>query len=150
MNIKHTLKTSVSSIADHKSRSLLTILGIVIGVAAVIIVMSLGNGAKSLILNQISGLGSETVILRPGKGLSDITGAVYSQSLTQHDIDELQKKSNVPNLREIAPFVIIGGNIEHGGKKYSPQIFGGPVLFFGRVHDLIPRSEEHTSELQSR
>lgn len=138
MNFKHTIKSAINAIVDHKSRSLLTILGIVIGVAAVIIVMSLGNGAQSLILNQINGLGPETVILRPGKGLSDIASTIFSHTLTQKDIDELKKKSNVPNLFEIAPFAIVSGTVEYEGKKYTPTVFGGPVEFFAGVYDMRP------------
>lgn len=146
MNIKHTIKTGLRSIADHKSRSLLTILGIVIGVAAVIIVMSLGNGAQSLILNQISGLGPETVVLRPGTGLSDVTSVLFSQSLTQKDIDALKKKSNVPNLIEVAPFVILASAIEFEGEKFNPTVIGASVEFFGRVFDLSPEEGLFFSE----
>jgi len=139
MNIKHTVKTGFSSIFEHKSRSLLTILGIVIGVAAVIIVMSLGNGAQSLILNQISGLGPETVVVRPGTGLSDFTSVLFSQSLTKRDIEALEKKSNVPNLIEVAPFVILDGDVEFEGDRYDPSLIGASVEFFGRVFDLSPK-----------
>jgi len=146
MNIKHTIKTGLRSISDHKSRSLLTILGIVIGVAAVIIVMSLGNGAQSLILNQISGLGPETVVLRPGTGFSDVTSVLFSQSLTQKDIDALKKKSNVPNLIEVAPFVILASAIEFEGEKFNPSVMGGSAEFFGRVFDLAPEEGLFFSE----
>ena len=98
MSLKNIIITAFKALMIHRSRSVLTILGIVIGVAAIIIVMALGNGAQNLILDQISGLGAESVVLRPGKGLTDITSALYSQSLTQKDVDALRKKVTSPIL----------------------------------------------------
>ena len=148
MNFKHTGKTAIRSIMDHKSRSLLTILGIVIGVSSVIIVMSLGGGAQALILNQISGLGAETVVIRPGEGFGDFTGSLLSDTLTQDDLDELKKKSNIPNLSEIAPFSIVNGGVEYGGKKYNPTVSGGPVEFIAGVFDVNPQEGHYYDETE--
>jgi len=148
MNLKHTIKTALKAIMDHKSRSLLTILGIVIGVASVIVVMSLGRGAQDLILNQISGLGAETVVLRSGTGLSDFTNVLLSQSLVQKDVDELEKKSNVPNLKEIAPFVAMSGGIEYEGKKYNPTLTAGPVEFMADVFEVNPEDGHYFDDTE--
>lgn len=133
---------------DHKSRSLLTILGIVIGVSSVIIVMALGSGAQALILNQISGLGAETVVLRSGSGFGDISGVLFSQSLVQKDLDELEKKSNVPNLIEMAPFAMVSGDVEYGGKKYNPTVSGGPVEFLANVFDVNPQDGHYYDDTE--
>jgi putative ABC transport system permease protein len=61
-------KTSIASILRNKSRSLLTILGIVIGIAAVILTLSIGQGAERYILNQVSDLGSDLVFIEPSSG----------------------------------------------------------------------------------
>ena len=61
MIIKHATKTALSGLSSHKSRSALTILGIVIGITAIIVIMSLGRGAQELILNQIRGMGSAII-----------------------------------------------------------------------------------------
>ena len=66
MDNKHTFLTALEALRAHKARSALTVLGIVIGVAAIIIVMALGGGAQALILNQVSNLGAETAVLQPG------------------------------------------------------------------------------------
>src|SRR5690554_2953771 len=97
MKIKNILKTAFLSLTDHKSRSLLTTLGIVIGVAAIIVVMSLGQSAQSLILSQISGMGAEMVNVQPGAGGFSVD-TLYSRSLTIRDLEALQRTSNVPNL----------------------------------------------------
>ena len=61
MKFKTTVETAVIGLKSHKSRSALTILGIVIGIAAIMIIVSLGKGAQSLILSQLQGLGSKTI-----------------------------------------------------------------------------------------
>jgi ABC-type antimicrobial peptide transport system permease subunit len=57
MKFKHIIATALRGLSSQLTRSALTILGIVIGVAAIIIIMALGQGAQKLILNQVSGLG---------------------------------------------------------------------------------------------
>lgn len=136
MNIKQTIKTALRALQAHKIRSFLTILGIVIGIASIIIVMSLGQGAQALILDQVSGLGPETVIVRPGGGLSDFAGTLFAQSLKQRDVEDLKKRANVPNLVSAEPFVTIGEIVEYKGKKYRPTIFGGSSEFMAEVYGI--------------
>lgn len=136
MPFKHIFLTALQALESHKSRSALTILGIVIGVAAIIIVMSLGKGTETLILSEVSGLGPETVILRPGSSLTDITQTLYTQTITNADIDALKKKQNVPNLIEIAPLVIAYEPIEYEGELYRPSIMGAPAEFIINLMSL--------------
>lgn len=136
MNLRLTLKSSLKALQAHKVRSALTILGIVIGIAAIIIVMSLGSGAQALIVDQVSGLGAETVVVRPGGGLSDIQGTLFSQTLTRKDIEELERRGNVPNLVSVNPFVTVGELLEYRGKKFRPTIFGGVAEFIGEIFSL--------------
>lgn len=139
MPFKHVLLTAFQALESHKSRSALTILGIVIGVAAIIMVMSLGKGAEAMILGEVSGLGPETVVLRPGSSLTDITQTVYSQTITTADIEALKKKQNVPNLIEIAPFVVTYEPVEYQGGLYRPSIMGAPAEFIVNLFDLTLR-----------
>ena len=136
MPFKHVLLTALQALESHKSRSALTILGVVIGVAAIILVMSLGKGTEALILNEVSGLGPETVILRPGSSLTDITQTLYTHSLTTSDLEALKKKQNVPNLVEIAPLVIAYEPVEYQGELYRPSIMGAPAEFVVNLMSL--------------
>lgn len=97
------------ALLSNKTRSFLTILGIVIGVASVVIIMALGAGAQSLILNQLEGLGnSEIIAVLPGK--SDESGppaAAFGVVITTLNIDDLkalENKSNVSFAQEVAGF----------------------------------------------
>lgn len=136
MNFKHTVITALQALQTHRARSALTILGIVIGIAAIIIVMSLGGGAQALILDQVSGLGAETVVVRPGGGLSDITGTLYSKSLTEDDVKALKKRGNVPNIVSVEPFVTVGEIVEYRGGKYRPTVFGGSAEFMAELFGI--------------
>ena len=61
-----TLKLALTALVRNKSRSLLTMLGVVIGVAAVIVTVAIGTGAKSSVADQINGLGSNLIVVIPG------------------------------------------------------------------------------------
>jgi putative ABC transport system permease protein len=127
MNLKYSLKTAVTGLASHKSRSILTILGIVIGIASIILIMSLGEGARNLIVGEIRGqVGSRVVEIRPGgtpKGMTQML-AIFSDSLTQKDIDALKVKGNVPNLSNIMPMVFSSANATFGNEIYQATLYG--------------------------
>ncbi len=138
MLFKHLLITAVRSIKSHKTRSALTILGIVIGVAAIIVVMALGQGAQALILNQVNGLGPETIILRPGTGGTNITKTLFTQTLTENDLTALKEKRNVPDMVEISPLVIMYEAAEYQGTTYRPSIIGGSAEFLFGLLNVKP------------
>jgi len=102
-------KNSFRALLANKTRSFLTMLGIIIGVAAVIIIMAVGAGAQSLILAQIKGIGSDLIGILPGKSDDEgppasVMGIVIT-TLTYDDIEALKKKNNVPNLLNAAAYV---------------------------------------------
>ena len=136
--------TSLVGLKTNKSRSALTILGIVIGIASIILIMSLGQGAQKLILAQVQGLGSKSVIVVPGKvTTSGPPSSVGADSLKQRDVDELNKKYNVPYANAVIP-LIFGSDIAsvdqqnvtvsiYGSSEKIPEIFDAdPVegIFF--------------------
>lgn len=98
MNLLENIRTVWRSIGRNKIRSFLTMLGIVIGIMSVIVIMSVGAGAQSLILNQIKGLGSNLVGILPGK--SDEKGppasalGIVITSLKNEDIKAMMNGSN--------------------------------------------------------
>ncbi|NTV44491.1 MAG: FtsX-like permease family protein [Candidatus Yonathbacteria bacterium] len=127
MILLRTVKTSWNALRVNKARSLLTILGIVIGVAAIILIMSIGQGAQDLILGEIGGLGADTIVVRPGKaptGPSDSIDTLFSDSLKERDLDALRKKTNVPTLSTATPAVLVAGSVSYKGETYRPQILG--------------------------
>lgn len=116
MKLIHTFKTAVISLKAHKMRCFLTMLGIVIGVLSITLVMSIGQGAKELILKQVQGIGAATIAVEPGrepKGPSDML-EVFTDSLKEKDLLLLKNRSNVRGLKEIAPLVYQTATISFG------------------------------------
>ncbi len=103
------IKTTIKNLLSRKGRSFLTILGIIIGVAGVIIIMSLGAGAQSLVLGQITKLGTNLVGILPGKsnesGPPAAVFGVQIKTLSLRDVDAIKNKANVPHATAVAAFV---------------------------------------------
>ncbi len=139
MILKYTLKTAISGLQTHKSRSLLTILGIVIGVAAIMIVMSLGQGAQNLILSQVQSIGSKTIAIIPGRqptGPTDVL-STFTDSLKERDLQLLQRTENVPHLAQIMPIVFGTEVSAYGNETYRPTILG-VTPFFSDIYNIYP------------
>ena len=101
MNFISTIKMTIKGLLARKGRSFLTMLGIVIGVAGVIIIISLGAGAQSLVLGQVNKLGSNLLSVQPGKSETNGPPAqafgVVITSLVNADVEALRSKSQVPH-----------------------------------------------------
>lgn len=143
MSIFSSLKIALVGLRTNKSRSALTILGIVIGITSIILMMSIGQGAENLILNEIGGLGAETIVIRPGRepsGPSDFGDTLFADSLKVRDIEALKRKSNVPDLVDIMPTVIVPGSVAYQGETFRPTIFGGVAEFFSETFNVYPEA----------
>ena len=112
-----------SSIISNKMRSLLTMLGIIIGVAAVIALMSIGYGVQSSIESNISSLGTNTITITPGTGRKPgIRPAAGSmQTLTYKDYEAIK---NLPNISYAAPLVKTSYVVVNGNKNWTTRIYG--------------------------
>lgn len=112
-----------SSIISNKMRSLLTMLGIIIGVAAVIALMSIGYGVQSSIESNISNLGTNTITITPGTGRKPgIRPAAGSmQTLTYKDYEAIK---NLPNISYAAPLVNTSYVVVNGNKNWTTRIYG--------------------------
>jgi putative ABC transport system permease protein len=139
MLITQTFKSAVSGLATHKSRSLLTILGIVIGVGAIMIVMSLGEGAQNLILAEVQSIGSKTIAIVPGREPSGPTDVLstFTDSLKERDMQLLQRTENVPHLSQIMPIVFGTEVTAYANQTYHPTILG-VTPFFSDIYNIYP------------
>ncbi len=104
------VKISLKNLIASKVRSFLTVLGVVIGVAAVIIIFSIGLSAQELILDQIRNVGSNLVMIIPGGSSEDGPPAalfgISITSLTYEDLEKLLKKNKVPGVEDGAGYVM--------------------------------------------
>ena len=147
MTLKHLLKTSLRGLTTNRSRSTLTIFGIVIGITAIMLVVSLGAGAQELILGQVQGLGTNTIAVIPGReptSPSDVT-ALFSDSLKEKDLAALRNRANVPGLKSIMPTVFGAGAASYGSNTYQVSIFGATELM-AEIFDLHPNGEFLTQD----
>ncbi|MBU1131634.1 ABC transporter permease [Patescibacteria group bacterium] len=130
MKTKHLIKIAFSGLTGNKRRAALTILGIVIGITAIMLIMSLGQGAQNLILSQVQNMGAKIIIVQPGRqpsGPSDIAQSM-SDSLKEKDLIALQKKSNVPTLAKIEALNVGGATASYENETYRMSIFGASEL----------------------
>ena len=128
MNLWMILKVALRAIARNKTRSLLTALGIIVGIAAVIAVVSIGQGAQTMMMTQISSMGNNLIMVFPG---SRSQGGVHggsgsAQTLTAEDGQAIaQDLSHL--VRAVTPMVRSGGQVIYQENNWSTQIQGVSV-----------------------
>jgi putative ABC transport system permease protein len=139
MTYRHLFKTSLTGLRTNRSRSILTILGIVIGITAIMLVMSLGAGAQNLILGEVQGLGTNTIAIIPGQVSTSPSNvsALYSDSLKPKDVTALENKANVPDLVSLMPVVIGSDSASYASNDYQVTIFGGTDLM-ASIFNITP------------
>ncbi len=117
INLLDPFKIAFGSLLSNKLRSLLTTLGVIIGVAAVITLVSMGEGAKSYILGQIGswGMGANSLVIQPGTG--DAT--IPELTLTYDDAVVLRQK--IRHLQYLMPEFVGRGRCIYGKKSYIPS-----------------------------
>src|SRR5215475_11873509 len=101
-----TLRTGWDAVRTHRLRSALTMLGILIGIAGVVMTVGLGEGAQQKVSSQISALGSNLLIVSPGSATSStgVRGGFGSSStLTVDDATALSSDVATPDIKAVAP-----------------------------------------------
>src|SRR3954470_24685672 len=111
MSIWQTVRVAVRALLRNKTRSFLTALGIIIGVGAVIAMVSIGEGAKAQVQQSFAAMGSNLLVLLPGSsGGGGVKGGFGSQpTLTYDDLDAI--KTTVPYVRGVSPVLRRGGQV---------------------------------------
>ena len=111
---------ALEAIWANRTRALLTLLGIVIGITAVIGALTLTKGVGAYIDNTILGQGANTIYISPHNGIS-LNGPQQGQPLTTHD---LQLLSNLPHVTAISPIIGTGGQVTYGDQNWRTGIEG--------------------------
>ncbi len=118
----NTLLLALRSIRRNLIRSFLTILGIVIGVSAVITMVTLGNGATLAIQNQISGLGTNLLQVRPGQRMGPGTGGLTAPSFKEADAEAIA--TQIGGITAVAPEARTGATVVAQGRNWTSSIIG--------------------------
>ena len=114
------------ALIGHKLRTLLTMLGIIIGIASVVSVVALGNGSRQRILADIASMGTNTIEIRPGKGFGDRTANAI-HTLRPADADALAQLNYVDS---VSPMVSTSKTVLRGNVSKSANINGVGVSYF--------------------
>ena len=126
MNWPQTLHTAWSAVRTHAMRSSLTVLGILIGIAAVILTVGLGLGSQQDVSAQINALGSNLLIVTPGSATTGgIRGGFGSgASLTRSDADALASSVNAPDIVGVAAQKSTSLEIDNGDTNWTTTVYG--------------------------
>ncbi len=129
MNLLAILKVAFRALGRNKLRTALTMLGIVIGVGAVIVLVSIGQGAQSMVLDQISSMGSNMIFIMPGNmsfgGASMGLGA--ASTLTDEDVFAMDRE--IPTIAAASPIVNASGQMVFGNQNWFVRIQGSNEKF---------------------
>jgi putative ABC transport system permease protein len=124
MNMLAALRSALRALASNKLRSVLTMLGIIIGVGAVITMIAVGRGATERVQEQMKGLGSNIMLVLPG-GVTQggvRLGAQTGQHLTEEDVVAIARE--IPEVQVAAPSMRTSAQVVAGNTNWSTSIFG--------------------------
>lgn len=124
MNFTNLLKVAVTAVISNKWRTILSTLGIIIGVGAVITMMAIGEGSKDSIRKELSKMGTNLLVIRPG---ADMRGGVRQdpsamQTLKIADYEAIRNEATLIN--HISPEVNAGGQVIYGSNNTTTTVYG--------------------------
>ncbi len=142
-------RMSVQAILAHKMRSLLTMLGIIIGITSVVSVVALGNGSQQKILENISAMGTNTISVYPGSGFGD-RRSNRIRTLTVADAEAIAKQSYVAS---VTPMTSQNATLTYRNMDLTAQLYGAGDQYFdvrgmklaqGRFYDADDVKNSHS------
>lgn len=143
-------RIALKSLRATKVRTALTILGVVIGVASITIVLSLGEGAKSTIQSQVNQLGHDVLTIRSGKGTRDNTGtltgynfwaALGSSTISEYDLQTLQQ---MPQVKLASPIMAITGSVR--SDQTSEPVKNTNIIATNSSFDTVADLKVHSGD----
>ena len=147
MSFINLMKVAIKAIMNNKFRSFLSMLGIIIGVAAVIVMMAIGQGSKMSIRENISAMGTNIIMIRPGadKGMGGVRQDPSSmQTLKVDDYEALRKETKYVSY--ISPEVTASGQAINGNNNPSTTLYGESPEYLSIKQWEIVSGNEFTDE----
>jgi putative ABC transport system permease protein len=125
MSVTESIRIALRGLAANKLRSVLTMLGIIIGVAAVIALLSVGTGVQKLVSDQLQSIGTNLLFVIPGNLSQQQTmGRSTMPSLTTDDATAIGDPFNVPDMSQVAPELSTTIDVSYGKKDYRLSVSG--------------------------
>src|SRR5947209_7642665 len=122
MRLLQTIPSAIGALRANKARSILTTLGIIIGVAAVIAIVALGEGASASVSSQLQGLGTNLLTIMPGSTRSGGAAAGAGSAISLKAADATAISEQVPGLTGVSPVVSGNSQIIAGGQNWSTRV----------------------------
>ena len=138
MNIGQSIIEALQSLTSNKLRSSLTILGIVIGVAAVIAMLAIGAGAQNSITSSINGIGTNLLYVISGNSSQDVRNP---KPLTMADAEAMQDQLAAPHVEAVAPVVQGRFTITYGGQDSSTTVSGVTPAYASVSNETLDQGE---------
>ena len=124
MNFIIIVKSSLSNLVANKVRSLLTMLGMIIGVGSVIAIMSIGAGAQSLIFNEIASFGTNLVGVMPGGSEEEMPASMMGAVITTLTYEDAKAVGEIPHIVAVTSYANGNANISFGDKIKNANFLG--------------------------
>lgn len=130
MNYSNTIKISVNALKRNKFRSFLTMLGIIIGVASVIVMLAIGQGSKKSIRDQMSSMGTNLIMVMPASQQRGgvMLGNSSAQNMTLSDVTAIEK--DCPDISAVSPEVRSSGQAVVGNSNWPTSVYGVNNKYF--------------------
>ena len=146
MNIYNLFKVSLKAVANNKMRSFLSMLGIIIGVGAVIVMMAIGQGSKESIRQELSTMGTNLLTIRPG---ADMRGGVRQdpsamQTLKMADYERIMREKKF--VSKVSPEVTASGQAIYGNNNTTSSMYGESIDYIDIRQWTIDEGECFTEE----
>jgi putative ABC transport system permease protein len=144
------LRLALTGIFANKLRSGLTILGMTIGVASVIVLIAVGNGSSKAVQSSIEALGSNVLLVQAGFsfGGTAVSAVTAPVSLTIADANALTSKVEAPDVAAAAPAVTASPTLTYGSTTYSPSQFVGTTPAYATAHDYTLQAGDFFTSAQ--
>jgi putative ABC transport system permease protein len=130
MNLLESLSVALRALATNKMRSGLTMLGIIIGISAVITLVSVGQGVQTVVAEQMEGIGSNLIFVMPGEleasrtSVQSMLRSVNISTLTYADTLALADRRNAPDLVSVAPEFVASATVVFGNRNTQTSVAG--------------------------
>ena len=149
MNLLETIRIGLAGITANKLRSGLTMLGILIGVAAVIVLVAVGNGSSKAVTDQIESLGSNTLTVRSGSfgfGGGSTEARTQYKDLSLADAEALIDDVLAPDVAAVAPVAQASVTCTYSGTSYDSSVTGTWPSYFGASNATVAEGSYITDD----
>ncbi len=146
MLLSDLLRTATLGVTVNKGRSLLTMLGIIIGVGAVVLMTGVGRSMESVILGQIDVLGPKTLALWPGKSGPEGGAAALQPDFDAIKMGDVQALAKLRTITDIAPIMFVPGEARYGRERTNPRVAGSTPEYYRSQNIEVAQGRFHDAE----